>query len=43
MDYLQSQPVSSSRFENHAVDWRVLVSATLMVSIASIVAVIFVQ
>ena len=41
MFYPQSVP--STRLESLSVDWSVLVSAALVVSIASIVAMIFVQ
>ena len=35
------QAVPSSRLESYAVDWSVLVSAALVISIVSIVAMIF--
>ena len=42
MFYPQSQSVQLSRLETYTVDWSVLVAATLVVSIASIVTMIFV-
>jgi hypothetical protein len=41
MPYPQSQSVPLSRLENYTVDWSVLVAATLAVSIATIVGMLF--